>query len=206
MARRASGRLAARNGALHHGHGGSLLPQDRSDGCGDEFLAADRQELFLLVYSELRRLAVAAMADQGRQVTLQPTALVHEAYLRIMAGEDRRFASRAHFFRTAARAMRTTLVDVARARSAQKRGGGNALVTLSEGDAALDDGAFEALAVHDALARLEQVDERSARVVELRFFCGLEMEEIAAALETTVRTVYRDWEAARAWLFRELSA
>ena len=130
---------------------------------------------------------------------------MHEAYLRIMGGSERPFEDRAHFLRTAAKAMRRILVDAARSRTAAKRGGGEALVTLTEDDAVAAGPAFEALAVHETLERLERIDERAARVVELRFFCGLEMEEIAALLGTTVRTAHRDWETARVWLFRELS-
>jgi RNA polymerase sigma factor (TIGR02999 family) len=122
-----------------------------------------------------------------------------------MGGAERPFESRAHFFRTAAKAMRTILVDAARARSAEKRGGGETLVTLNGDDAAAGAESFDALAVHEALERLERLDPRGSHVVELRFFCGLEMEEVAAVLGTTVRTAYRDWETARAWLFRELS-
>lgn len=162
------------------------------------------EELFALVYDELRRLAAIQMKRE-RAVTLQPTALVHEAYLRVVRGADGAFADRTHFFRTAARAMRMTLVDAARARASAKRGGAAARVTLHEDAAVVEARDFDALAVDEALTRLERIDPRGARVVELRFFCGLAMDEVAAVVGTDVRTTHRDWDAARAWLFRELS-
>jgi RNA polymerase sigma factor (TIGR02999 family) len=166
---------------------------------------ADQEDLFLSIYEQLRGIAAAVMSRQDRKVTLQPTALVHEAWLRLMGGAERTFEDRAHFFRTAAKAMRTILVDTARARATAKRGAHETLVVLSAGEAAAGEKLFEALAVHEALERLERLDPRRSRVVELRFFCGLEMEEIAAMLGTTVRTTYRDWDSARAWLYQELS-
>lgn len=173
---------------------------------GEPVTPADQEALFLSVYEQLRGLAAAAMARQKRRVTFQPTALVHEAWLRMMRGTERTFADRAHFFRTAARAMRTILVDAARARAAAKRDGGATLLALRRDGDGSDVRLVETLAVHEALERLERLDPRRSRVVELRFFCGLEMEEIAAIVGTTVRTTYRDWDSARAWLWRELSA
>jgi RNA polymerase sigma factor (TIGR02999 family) len=161
-------------------------------------------ELMDLVYSELRGLARAKLQGSPGH-TLQATALVHEAYLKLFGSEPGAWQDRAHFFAAAARAMRSVLVDHARARQAVKRGGGAQRVTLSTALGSADDGAFEVLAVHEALAKLEAVDPRKARLVELLFFAGLNVEEAAAVLELSPRTVKRDWRFARTWLFKELS-
>jgi RNA polymerase sigma factor (TIGR02999 family) len=157
-----------------------------------------------LVYSELRRLAAAHLRRERPAHTLQATALVSEAFLRL-AGRDRpHLDSREEFFGLAAQAMRRVLVDHARRRRAQRRGGGRAdlpLEVLAEPAAMPVAGVLE---LDAALSRLEALDPRQARVVELRFFAGLELEETAAALGLSVSTVQREWRMARSWLRREL--
>jgi len=158
-------------------------------------------ELFVAVYNELKRLAHGQLA-RGRRGTLSTTALVHEAYLKLRGSEVR---DREHFFALAARAMRQVLVDYARERRTAKRGGNLARVTL-DGDAlAVESFAEEVLAVDTALARLEMVDERLARLVEWRYFGGMTDVELGTALGVTDRTVRRDWIKARAFLYRELA-
>jgi len=161
------------------------------------------EEFFRLVYGELRRMAASRMAGR-REVTLQPTALVNETFLRLFGKEAASYDSRAHFFCTAAKAMRSILVDAARRRTAEKRGAGRTLLALTDSDASLEERAFEVVPVNDALSRLEELDAEAGRVVELRFFGGLTMAETAAALGVTERTAYRRWDRARAWLHREL--
>lgn len=161
--------------------------------------------LFDLVYAELRRRAGALMSGRRPGHTLQPTALVHEAYVRLLGDGRCPWEDRAHFFGAATRAMRSILVDHARASSAAKRGGGVRPAELRD-TAAPPESADEVLAVNEALARLERVDAVKARIVEMRYFGGLEFSEIARALDLSERTVYRQWEGARAWLFRELTA
>lgn len=160
--------------------------------------------LFPLVYAELRRTADLLLGREFEANTLQPTALVHEAYLKLVRGEAPDANSRAHFLGIAARAMRQILVDHARKRKAAKRGKGEAFVTLGDhADAAAPD-AEELLALDDALQRLGALDQRLAKVVELRFFGGLTEEQVAAALGVTSRTVQRDWAKARAWLHAQI--
>jgi RNA polymerase sigma factor (TIGR02999 family) len=156
------------------------------------------------VYKELRRLAAGYMRRERPGQTLQATALVHEAYLRL-AGADRPWTDRNHFLAIAARAMRQILVDRARARGAQKRWAGLDRVSLAESlvGAAHEDEMLPAL--DEALSRLEQIDPEQARIVELRYFAGLPIEEAAAALGISPATLKRRWALARAWLFRELS-
>jgi RNA polymerase sigma factor (TIGR02999 family) len=162
--------------------------------------------LFLAVHSELRRLAGRCMAGQRRSHTLQPTALVNEAYLKLVGSTAASWEERSHFFHAAARAMRQILVDHARMRAARKRGGGALKVTLSETTNAEEDPGVEVLAVHEAMEKLASIDPRKAEVVELRYFGGLTVEETARALDVTDRTVRRIWDRARAWLFREMVA
>lgn len=165
--------------------------------------ALDR--LFPLVYAELRRTADLLLAREFEAHTLQPTALVHEVYLKLAKGGAPDATSQAHFLGIAARAMRQILVDHARKRKAAKRGRGEAFVTLGEhADAAAPD-AESILALDDALARLGAMDERLAKVVELRFFGGLTEEQVAATLGVTSRTVQRDWAKARAWLHAQIA-
>jgi RNA polymerase sigma factor (TIGR02999 family) len=168
---------------------------------GDE---SARARLLDVVYAELRRLAGAHMARERRDHTLQPTALVHEAYLKLL-GADAAFQDGNHFFNAAARAMRSILVDHARARATAKRGGGGARVALDDTTPGPHEAADEVLAVHESLARLERVNPDLGRVVELRYFAGLSFPETARAMGVHERTVHRLWDRARAWLQREMS-
>jgi RNA polymerase sigma factor (TIGR02999 family) len=169
---------------------------------GGNRAAAD--ELLPLVYDELRRLARARMARLRPGQTLQPTALVHEAYVRLVKDQDPGWANRAHFFAAAAEAMRRVLIDRARWASREKRGGGRMRVTLSDVGIGVHPRPTELLALDDALRRLEQLDQRMAAVVKLRFFAGLTQEETALAMGISRRTVNRLSAAARAWLAGEL--
>ncbi|MEM0984521.1 MAG: ECF-type sigma factor [Planctomycetota bacterium] len=156
------------------------------------------------VYSELRKIAARYLQNERREHTLQPTALVHEAFLRLGGGSESLNADRRRFVATAARVMRNVLVDHARARNAEKRGGGRGR-SLDVDLAAVDEGrSADIEQLDEALTRLEALHPRQARVVELRFFGGLTVEDTAALLDSSVRTVERDWTVARAWLRREL--
>ena len=161
--------------------------------------------LMPLVEQELRQLARSYLRRERGGHTLQPTALVNEAYLRLVDQRDARWQSRAHFYGVAAQLMRRILVDHARARRAEKRGGpGRYAVTLSEADRVSAQPALDILAVHEALEELAALDPQQARVVELKFFGGLTIEETAEAMNVSHATVERDWKAARAWLRRKL--
>jgi RNA polymerase sigma-70 factor, ECF subfamily len=162
-------------------------------------------QLLPLLYAELRAIAERHMQRERAEHTLQPTALVHEAFLRLTSGSAIEFADRAHFLRTASAVMRRVLVDYARARNAAKRGDAFS-VTLDESLVAAPDRSVDMLVLDDALTRLAAAEPRCAQVVELRFFAGLEVPEVAEALGTSTATVKRDWRFARAWLARELSA
>jgi RNA polymerase sigma-70 factor, ECF subfamily len=173
-------------------------------GRGDES-AADR--LVPAVYDELRRHAERAMRREGAEHTLQATALVHESYLRLVDQRRVEWRNRAHFFAIASTIMRRVLVDHARARLTAKRGGHADRVSLSAAEPATPEGTDEAdlLALHDALEKLTALDPDQARLVELRYFGGLTIEETAEALSISPATVKREWAVARAWLRRELS-
>jgi RNA polymerase sigma factor (TIGR02999 family) len=162
------------------------------------------ETLLPLVYDELRRIARQRLRGEHAALTLQPTALVHEAYLRLADVEHTEFRDRAHFFAFASTVMRRVLVDHARGRLAGKRSHRSAPLTIAAnlpGDASRD---VELLDLDRALERLAEEHPRQARVVEMRFFAGLEHSEIAEALQITERTVHRDWVFARAWLLAEL--
>jgi RNA polymerase sigma-70 factor (ECF subfamily) len=161
-------------------------------------------ELTPLVYEELRRLAHHYMEGQRRDHTLQTTALVNEAYLRLADQTDPNWQSRAHFFAVAARAMRQILVSYARSNRAQKRGGGGARIELDEAAILSPEQSKEIVGLHEALERLSTLDSRKAQVVELKFFGGLNYDEIAAVLKIARMTVRRDWEFAKLWLYTEL--
>ena len=162
-------------------------------------------ELMPLVHRELHRIARRYMAAERPGHILQTTALVNEAYMRLIDWKNVEWQSRAHFFGLAAQIMRHILVDFARAQAREKRGGGGLQVSLSEA-ANIDSGqSADLVALDDALQSLEKLDPRQARVVELRFFAGLSLEETAEALKVSVGTVRRDWSLAEAWLYRELS-
>jgi RNA polymerase sigma factor (TIGR02999 family) len=168
--------------------------------------AGARATLFDVLYRELRRLAESAMRAERSNHTLQPTALVHEVFLRL-SGNQSRFESRAHFLGVAAAAMRRVLVDHARSRNAQKRGSGATLVTVDD----LDDlpqpasEGVDLVVLDDALSRLTALDARQGQIVELRFFGGLSVEETAAVVGVSGRTVKREWQLSRAWLRREIA-
>ena len=162
-------------------------------------------QLFELVYGELRRLARSRRRRWVGDYTLNTTALIHEAYLKLVAGERADWQNRAHFYGVAATAMRHILVNYAERAHAAKRGGDAERVELDEEQLVSADAIEEVLAVHQALARLECLSERQAKVVECRFFGGLEVAETAEALGVGTATVKRDWKVACAWLLRELS-
>jgi RNA polymerase sigma-70 factor, ECF subfamily len=164
---------------------------------------AAMERLAPLVYDELRRRARHYLRGERPNHTLQPTALVHEVYLRMVKLDHVDWHDRAHFFAVAAQNMRRVLVDSARARRYQKRGGGAINVTFDEA-LAVSDRSPDLVALDDALDVLAAQDERKARVVELRFFGGLTNDEIAAALDISTDTVTRDWQMAKLWLRREL--
>ncbi|HZD51195.1 MAG TPA: sigma-70 family RNA polymerase sigma factor [Silvibacterium sp.] len=189
-----------RSPAPHPDHSISQLLFELSHGNRDAEAA-----LMTQVYGELRRLARHYMRAERGNHTLQPTALVNEAYLRLIGQPGASWEDRAHFFAAAAQLMRHILVDHARARTAGKRGGLQHQVTLSEGLASAEDRSVEVLALHEAMDRLAKLDPRQARVVEMHFFGGLTFAEIAYVLEASERTVKRDWTMARAWLKLELS-
>jgi RNA polymerase sigma factor (TIGR02999 family) len=163
------------------------------------------QTLMPLVYGELRRLAAHYLRGERPGQTLQPTALVHEAYLRLLKDRPDRWQNRAHFSAIAAHAMRQILIDRARARDAIKRGGGQPRVTFDESlPVQAPDGAVDLLALDAALERLSALDSEQARIVELRYFGGLTIEETAEAIGSSPATVKRHWALARAWLLKEL--
>jgi RNA polymerase sigma factor (TIGR02999 family) len=163
-------------------------------------------DLMPLVYEELRQLADRFLAAEQRSATLQPTALVHEAYLRLVGSDPAGWENRAHFFGAAARAIRRILVDRARARRATRRGGDRPLRLDTDALLAEPGPSLDVLALDEALATLASVDAQKASVVELRFFGGLSVDETAAALGVSASTVDRDWVFARAWLHRAMSA
>ena len=169
---------------------GSAVPTDR---------------LFPLVYDELRRLASHYLAEERKPQTLQPTALVHEAYVRLVDGTKVNWHGRTHFFAVSARAMRRVLIQHARSRDAQKRGGQRRRVTLDSQLVAIPRGAPNFDVLEQALSRLHQMSPRQGQLIELRFFGGLDLDQVAATLNVSRRSAERDWTMARAWLLRELS-
>ena len=171
-------------------------------GNGDESVL---EELMPIVHGELRRLARRMMRGERGNHTLQTTALVNEAYLRLVDLNRVRWQDRAHFFAMSARLMRRILVDHARSRNYQKRGGALRRVSLDEALVVSEERGTDLVALDDALEALAAVDPRKSQVVELRFFGGLSIEEAAEALQVSGETVLRDWRFARAWLRRELS-
>lgn len=166
---------------------------------------AARDELMPLVYSELQRLARHYVARERRGHSLQATALVNEAYLRLVDQRRVRWQGRTHFFALASQMMRRILVDYARRRGYAKRGGDVQRVSLDEAMIVSDKRAPELVALDDALTRLAQIDLRKSQVVELRYFGGLSIEEIARALDVSPITVRRDWSTAKAWIYRAIS-
>jgi RNA polymerase sigma factor (TIGR02999 family) len=166
--------------------------------------AADK--LLPLVYEELRKLAASRMANEAAGQTLQPTALVHEAWLRLVGKENPKFANRAHFFAAAAEAMRRILIDRARHKRALRHGGGQHRVDLEHVDLASMSDDDQLLAVNDALDKLAAHSKPEAELVKLRYFVGMTLEEAANALGISARTADNYWAHARAWLFHELGA
>jgi RNA polymerase sigma factor (TIGR02999 family) len=169
---------------------------------GDEAAVA---ELTPLVYSELRRLAHRYLRAERPDHSLQSTDLVHEAYMRLVDQKDARWQDRSHFFAVSGQIMRRILVDHARARGRDKRGGGAARLVLNEAIDLPEQKSFELIALDDALEGLAKLDPQQSRIVELRFFAGLSIDETAEALRISRATVNRDWVTARAWLLREMS-
>jgi RNA polymerase sigma factor (TIGR02999 family) len=162
--------------------------------------------LLPLVYAELRRIAVRQLRRERDEHTLNPTALVHELYVRLVDQRRATWQNRAHFFGIAAQLMRRILVDYARARQAEKRGGAATFVSLAEAaEASVEHSIANVLAIDEALARLTARDPDQVRIIELRFFGGLSVEETAFVLQRSPRTVKREWRLAKAWLHRELA-
>jgi RNA polymerase sigma-70 factor, ECF subfamily len=173
---------------------------------GGETEALDR--LMPLVYDELKRMAKRYMNSQsggGGEQTLQTTALIHEAYLKLAGQKEKKWQNRAHFFAVAARAMRHIMVDHARGKQRGKRGGDAQIISLENVAVVSNERAAEVIALDEALDGLLALDERKGRVVELRYFGGLSVEETAEVLKISSETVTRDWRFAKSWLLRELS-
>ena len=169
--------------------------------------AGDQQALnglMPLVYAELHRIARRAWSSQNSGNTLQPTALIHEAYLKLIQSGTSKFNGRSHFFAVASIAMRHILVNHAMANLSAKRGDGRVSVPLEEADSAVTQESAEVVALHDALDALHTIDPRKSRIVELRYFAGLSIEETAEVLGISTITVNRDWRLARTWLVREM--
>lgn len=164
-----------------------------------------QRKLLDVVYAELHRMAGRYMRRERPDHTLQATALIHEAYVRLIDQRDKDWQNRAHFFGVAAQMMRRILVDHARTRRTDKRGGGQHKVSLDEAMLLTNRQSDELIALDEALSRLAQFDPRQSRVVELRFFGGLTEEETAEVLGVASRTVKRDWSMAKAWLYAELN-
>lgn len=158
-----------------------------------------------LVYDELRRIARSKLRQHGADGLLQPTVLVHEAYLKLVDETRVQWRNRAHFYAIAANTMRRILVDDIRRRTAYKRGGGASLVSLDEGDAVSHTRGMDLLALDEALEKLATLDPRQAEITNMRFFGGMNNSEIAEALGLAVATVKREWRAARAWLYSQLA-
>jgi RNA polymerase sigma factor (TIGR02999 family) len=163
-------------------------------------------ELLSLVYDELRRLAAAKMASETPGQTLQPTALVHEAWMRLTSDEKRKWNDRNHFFAAAAEAMRRILVDNARRKRAERHGGGQQRVEMPEIGSAVLENDDKVLAVNEALEKLAVLDRQKAELVKLRYFVGMTIEQVAEALGLSERTAKRYWAFARAWLHEEIKA
>jgi len=164
------------------------------------------EQLMPLVYGELRRLASAYLRRERSNHTLQSTALVHEAFMRLVHQQDVQWRNRAHFYAIASHLIRRILVDYARSQHAEKRGSGAIKLALDEAMAVPQVGAdIDLLGLNDALDRLAELDERQGRIVELRFFAGLSIEETAEVMHLSPASIKREWQTARAWLFREMT-
>lgn len=161
--------------------------------------------LMPIVYDELHRMAKRFMKRQDGGHTMQTTELIHEAYLKLSGNEEKNWKNRSHFFGVAAQAMRHILVDHARSKKSQRRGGDKQRITLAENQFVSNERADEIVALDDALTRLAALDERKSRVVEMKFFAGLNFEEIAEVLQMSIITIKRDWSFAKNWLSKEIS-
>ena len=161
--------------------------------------------LMPFVYDEMRRLARVFLAKERGNHTLQPTALVHEAYVRLIDQTRVNWQNRAHFYGIAASMMRRVLIDHARAHATDKRGGATIRLSIDDVQVPVEERAAALLDLDEALERLKEIDERKCKIVEMRFFGGLSDEEIAEVLDVSTRTVLRDWKTARLWLYRELA-
>jgi len=181
---------------------GPVTEMLRAASAGDSQAAAD---LLPLVYAELRKLARARMAKTPPGNTLQPTALVHEAYLRLIGRNDPSWNSRGHFFAAAAQSMRQILVEQARRKASIKHGGGRKRIDVADAEPFVEPPAEDLLALDEALTRLERANPRQGKIVMLRYFAGLTNEETAAALDVSLRTVEREWRFVRSFLFSQLS-
>ena len=173
-------------------------------GAAQQGNSAAMDEVFVSVYPKLREMARSRRRGWRGNFTMNTTALIHEAYVKVAKQSGGEYENRGHFFAVAAKAMRQVLINYAEKQSAKKRGGGAAQVTLYEKDAVHEEALDEILALESALKKLEQLSERQAQVVECLFFAGLGVEETAEALGISPATVKRDWSAARAWLYREI--
>lgn len=193
----------------------STSQQESTDGSADgavsrlldEAAGGDQraaEELLPLVYAKLRSLAQHRMASENPGHTLQATALVHEAFIRLVGPREVPWQSEAHFYQAAAEAIRRILIDHARSKGRQKRGGDAKKMPLNVADLAAEENSEQILALDEALCRLEEQDAEAASIVRLRFFAGLSVDQTAKSLELSPRTVDRRWKFARAWLFREL--
>ncbi|MEJ7623901.1 MAG: sigma-70 family RNA polymerase sigma factor [Pyrinomonadaceae bacterium] len=167
---------------------------------------AAKEQLLPYVYDELKRQARRMMSSERSNHTLQPTALVHEAFLRLSDQTGIDWQNRSHFYGIASRLMRQILIDYARRHASQKRGSRAIHFSLEDVQIAIEERAGSLLALDDVLNRLEQLDPQQAKIVEMRFFGGLKNDEIAESLGVSERTVTRDWSTARVWLYRELNA
>jgi RNA polymerase sigma factor (TIGR02999 family) len=181
---------------------GEVTQMLRAASGGDPKASAD---LLPLVYSELRKLARARMAKTPPGNTLQPTALVHDAYMRLVGSDDPSWDSRGHFFGAAALAMRQILVEQARRKAGRKHGGNRKRIDIDAMEPTIEPPSEDVLALDEAMTQLEQADPRQARIVMLRYYAGLTTEETAAALGVSTRTVEREWRFARTFLFALLS-
>jgi RNA polymerase sigma factor (TIGR02999 family) len=186
---------------MHPSHEITRLLREWSDGNRSAF-----DELMPLVYAELHQQAARYLRNERRYHTLQTSALIHEAYIRLIDQTDIQWQSRTQFFAVAAQVMRHILVDHARAKQRQKRGGDAVRAPMEEATMlTVDEQDIDLLALDEALHRLAQIDERQVRLVELRYFSGLSLEDTATALNISRATAARDWNVARAWLHRELT-
>lgn len=161
-------------------------------------------QMMPLVYSELRRIAASHLRRERTEHTLQPTALVHEAYIRLINQQRANWQNRAQFFGVAAQMMRRILINHANERVAAKRGGGALKISLSEAESQMEITDSSLLALDESLTRLAQLDPRKSRIIELKFFGGLKIEEIAEVMQLSHATIEREWTLARAWLHREM--